>query len=117
MHEKSQMAFFAALLDSTCLIFKFYIVLRSTKKLEKLRKLENFRAVRMEKSRPLERVQLANQIIGPLRCWRKKGNYLLPVCQILGHFTEGTAKKVTVRFFAFFVQIDVRKYRKKKPRA
>ena len=63
MHEKSQMAFFAALLDSTCLIFKFYIVLRSTKKLEKLRKLENFRAVRMEKSRPLERVKLANQII------------------------------------------------------
>ena len=46
----------------------------------------------------------------------KKGNYLLPVCQILWHFTEGTAKKVTVRFFAFFVHIDVRKYRKKKPR-
>ena len=70
----------------------------------------------MAKSRPLERVQLANQIIGPLRYWRKKGNYLLPVCQILWHFTEGTAKKVTVRFFAFFVHIDVRKYRKKKPR-
>ena len=99
-----------------CWIFKFYIVLRCTKKLEKLQKLENFRAVRMEKSRPLERMQLANQIIGPLRCWRKKVKHLLPVCQILWHFTEGTAKKVTVRFFAFFVHIDVRKYRKMKPR-
>ena len=38
----------------------------------------------MEKSwRPLERVQLANQIIGPLRCWRKKVKYLFTVCQIL----------------------------------
>ena len=38
----------------------------------------------MEKSwRPLEQVQLANQIIGPLRSWLKKVKYLLPVCQIL----------------------------------
>ena len=86
MHEKSQMAFFAALFD--CLIFKFYIVLQCTKKLEKLPKLENFRAVHNwgahEKSwRPLEQVQLANQIIGPLRSWLKKVKYLLPVCQIL----------------------------------
>ena len=59
----------------------------------------------MEKSRLQERVQLANQIIGPLRCWRKKVKYLLPVCQILWYFTEGTAKKVTVKYFAFFVFI------------
>ena len=70
----------------------------------------------MEKSRPLERVQLANQIIGPLGCWRKKVKYLLPVCQILWYFTEATAKKVTFRFFAFFVHIDVRKYRNMKPK-
>lgn len=45
MHKKSQMAFFAALLDSVDFL-KFYIVLRCTKKLEKLPvKLENFRAV------------------------------------------------------------------------
>ena len=37
----------------------------------------------------------------------KKVKYLLPVCQILWYSTEGTAKKVTVRFFAFFVDIDV----------
>lgn len=45
---------------------------------------QSITGLQMEKSwRPLERVQLANQIIGLLRCWRKKVKYLLPVCQIL----------------------------------
>ena len=45
---------------------------------------QSITGVQMEKSwRPLEQVQLANQIIGPLRSWLKKVKYLLPVCQIL----------------------------------
>ena len=110
MHEKSQMAFFAALLNSAKFL-DFTLIYSAPKSLKSCQSWkiseQSITGVRMEKSRPLERVQLANQIIGPLRCWRKKVKYLLPVCQILWYFTEGTAKKVTVRFFAFFVDIDV----------
>ena len=37
----------------------------------------------------------------------KKGEVFITSLKILWYFTEETAKKVTVRFFAFFVDIDV----------
>ena len=75
MHEKSQMAFFAALLNSAKFLdfALFYGAPKSLKSCQSWKISEqSITGVRMEKSRPLERVQLANQIIGPLRCWQKK---------------------------------------------
>ena len=116
---KSQMALFAALLDSAeYLSFTlFYGVSKSLKSYQSCKiSKQSVTGVRMEKCRPLERAQVANQIIGPLRSWQKEVKYLLPVCQILWHFTDRTAKKVTVRFFLLCVHAHVRKCRKRKPR-
>ena len=60
------MALFAALFDSVLNVY-ISVVLRCNKKLERLPKLDNFGAdigVRMEKSGPLKRARLANQVQG-----------------------------------------------------
>ena len=82
MHEKSQMAFFAALLNSAKFL-DFTLTYDAPKSLKSCQSWkisgQSITGLRMEKSRPRERVQLANQIKGSLRCWQKKVKYLLPV--------------------------------------
>ena len=67
MHKKSQMAFFAALLDPVEFLnfTLFYDVPKSLESCRQSWKIseQSIIGVRMEKSRPLERVEKANQII------------------------------------------------------
>ena len=103
------------LLCLTLLIFKFYIVLQCTKKLGKLPKLENFRAVHNwgADGKILETARAGAISQSDYRTTEILAEKSEICITSLPNFM---VQRKSLGFFAFFVHIDVRKYRKKKLR-
>ena len=115
---KSQMTLFAALLDSAeFLSFTlFYGVSKSLKSYQSCKiSKQSVTGVRLEKCRPLERAQVANQIIGPLRGWQKEVKYLLPVCKFYGISLTELRRKSLSDFFCFVFMLTSENVEKGNP--